>query len=70
MLILNVMLNELKIVAEVIILHTLKKIKTMFLALLPVKFFVLMINLISHMFFTEDKMRFIDLLQNMFVAGE
>ena len=74
MLILNVMLKELRVVTEVIILHTLKKIKTIFLGLLSIKFFVLMINLIKQMFFTEEKMRFIDLLkqflQSMFIAEE
>ena len=35
----------------------------MFLAVLPIKLFVLMITLVSQMFFTEEKMWFIDLLK-------
>ena len=74
MLILKVMLKELRVVTEVIILNTLKKIKTIFFGVLSIKFFVLMINLIKQMLFTEEKMRFIDLLkqflQSMFIGGE
>ena len=55
MLILNVMLKELIVVTEVIMLDTLKKIKTIFFGLLSIKFFVLMINLIKQMLFTEEK---------------
>ena len=55
MLILNVMLKELRVVTEVIMLDTLKKIKTIFFGLLSIKFFVLMINLIKQMLFTEEK---------------
>ena len=54
-----------------IILHTLKKIKNMFHAVLPIKLFVLMI---SQMFFIEEKMWFIDLLKqflkSMIIAVE
>ena len=46
-----------------IILHTLKKIKNMFHAVLHIKLFVLMITLVSQMFFIEEKMWFIDLLK-------
>ena len=34
-----------------------------FLAVLPTMLFVMMINLVNQMFFTEEKMRFIDLLK-------
>ena len=70
----TVKLTELRVVTEVIILNTLKKIKTIFFGVLSIKFFVLMINLIKQMLFTEEKMRFIDLLkqflQSMFIGGE
>ena len=57
-----------------IILHTLKKIKNMFHAVLPIKLFVLMITLVSQMFFIEEKMWLIDLLKqflkSMIIAVE
>ena len=57
-----------------IILHTLKKIKNMFHAVLPIKLFVLMITLVSQRFFIEEKMWFIDLLKqflkSMIIAVE
>ena len=70
----TVKLTELRVVTQVIILNILKKIKTIFFGVLSIKFFVLMINLIKQMLFTEEKMRFIDLLkqflQSMFIGGE
>ena len=51
-----------------------KKIKNIFLAVLPIKLFVLMINLVKQVFSTEEKMRFIHLLKQflkgMIIAGE
>ena len=55
MLILNAMYKELGAVIVVIILHTLKDIKRMFLVVLLTKLFVLIINLASQLFFTEAK---------------
>ena len=40
-----------------------KKYKTIFLAVLLIKLFALIINLASKLFFTEEKMQFIDLLK-------
>ena len=52
---------------EVIILHTLKKkkkkIKIIFLAVLLIKVLVLMINLVNHLFFTEEEMQPINSLK-------
>ena len=42
-------------VREAIELHTLKKIKSIFLAVLLIKSFVLMINLVNQLFFIEVK---------------
>ena len=42
-------------VREAIKLHTLKKIKSIFLAVLLIKSFVLMINLVNQLFFIEVK---------------
>ena len=51
-----------------------KKIKNIFLAVLPIKLFVLMINLVKQVFSTEEKMRLIHLLKQflkgMIIAGE
>ena len=59
---------------EMIILHTLKKIKNIFLSVLPIKLFELMINLANQLFFIEEKMHLIDLLKrflkSMVIAGE
>ena len=75
MLILNVMLRNLRAVIEVIevtILHTLKKIKNILLAVLPIKLFVLFSKLI--VLYTGKKMQFIDSLKQflkiMIIAGE
>ena len=46
-----------------IILHIMKKIKIIFLAVLLTKLFVLMINLASQLSFTEEKMQSINLLK-------
>ena len=75
MLILNVMLRNLRAVIEVIevtILHTLKKIKNILLAVLPIKLFVLFSKLI--VLYRGKKMQFIDslkqFLKSMITAGE
>ena len=75
MLILNVMLRNLRAVIEVIevtILHTLKKIKNILLAVLPIKLFVLFSKLI--VLYRGKKMQFIDslkqFLKSMIIAGE
>ena len=70
MLILNVILKELRVVTEVIMIDTLKKIKTIFFGLLSINFFVLMINLIKQMLFTEEKnavYRFIEAILTEYV---
>ena len=63
--------KELGVVLEVITLYALKKIKIIFAVLLT-KFFVLMINLANQLFFTEEKMHFIDFskqfLKSMIIA--
>ena len=55
MMILNEILKELGVVIEIVIPHTLKNIKHIFLAVLLKKLFVLMINLVNQLFFTEEK---------------
>ena len=57
------LIKELKVMIEIKILHTLKNIKNTFLAVLLIKLFMLMINLVDHLFFTEEKMQSIDLLK-------
>ena len=52
----------LKIVIKIMLL-ALKKIKYTFLAVSLIKLCVLMINLASQLFFTEDKIQFIDSLK-------
>ena len=49
-------------VIVVIILHTLKKIKNIFVAVLLTKFFGLMINLTNQLFFIEVKMQLRNLM--------
>ena len=44
-------------------LHILTNIKHLFLAALLIKVFVLMINLASQLFFTEEKMQSMNLLK-------
>ena len=75
MLILNVMVRNLRAVIEVIevtIFHTLKKIKNILLAVLPIKLFVLFSKLI--VLYRGKKMQFIDslkqFLKSMIIAGE
>ena len=63
MLILNVIWKELEVVIKITILHTLKNIKHVFLAVLLTKLFVLMIDSASQLFFTKEKMRFIESLK-------
>ena len=46
-----------------IILHTSKNIRYTFLAVLPTKLFVLMINFVNQLFFTGKKMQPIDVLK-------
>ena len=48
---------------EIIILHTLKNIKKAFHRVLLTKLFVLVINLVNQLFFTDEKMQLIDLLK-------
>ena len=48
---------------EKIIFHTLKNIKHIFLAVLPTKLFVMMINLAIQLFFIEEKVQLTDLLK-------
>ena len=55
MLIFNVLWRELGVVIEKIILHTLKNIKNIFLAVLLIKSYVLIINLGSYLLFVEEK---------------
>ena len=43
-------------------LNTVKNVKIMFLAVYLIKSFVLMINLASQLFFTGEKMQFLNLL--------
>ena len=47
-------MKELVVVIE-IILHTLKNIKNTCLAVLPIKLFVLLMNLVNQLFFTVEK---------------
>ena len=54
MLLLNLFWKELKVMIEIIILHTLENIKSKFLAVLPIKSFVLMLNLVIQLFFTGE----------------
>ena len=46
----------------ILIVHTQKNIKTIFLAVLLIKLFVLIINSVNELFCTEEKMLFINLL--------
>ena len=55
MLLFNLFWKELKVMIEIIILHTLENIKSKFLAVLPIKSFVLMLNLVIQLFFTGEK---------------
>ena len=48
---------------EIKTFHILKNIKIMFLAVLLTKLFVLMIDLASQLFFTEEKMHSMNLLK-------
>ena len=63
MLILNVMRKELRALIGALILHTLKNIKQISFAVLLIKLFVLIINSGSQLFFSEEKIRFIDSLK-------
>ena len=49
---------------KTIILNILKNIRNTFLAVLPIKLFVSMINLASHLFFIEEKMQSINVLKH------
>ena len=59
-------LKGLEVMIKIIVLHILKKVKIIFLAVLLIKLCVLMIDLTSHSFFTEEKVEFIDLLKKFF----
>ena len=65
MLILNVFSKESKLVIKIMV-HTLKNIKITFLAVLLIKFFLLIINLAKELFFAEEKMLLADLLKQFF----
>ena len=49
---------------KTIILHVLKNIGNTFLAVLPIKLLVSMINLASHLFFIEEKIQSINVLKH------
>ena len=51
------------LIKKVMILYTPKNIRSMYVAVLLIKLFVLMINLASQLFFTGEKMCFIKLLK-------
>ena len=53
---------------EIIILHTPKSIKNIFLTDLLIKLFLLMINLANQLFFTEEKMQSINLLKKVLMS--
>ena len=65
MLIFNVLLKELKAVIGVIMLHTLKNIRNTFLNVLLIKLFVLIINLVNQLFFTDEEMQFIKAINSL-----
>ena len=54
MLILNLLKSELKAMIKRIVLHVLKNINDIFLAALIIELFVLMIDLASQLFFTDE----------------
>ena len=56
-------LKKFRLIKNVMILHTPKNIRNIFVAVLLMKLFVLMINLASQLFFTGEKMCFIKLLK-------
>ena len=56
MLILNLLKSELKAMIKRIVLHVLKNINDIFLAALIIELFVLMIDLASQLFFTDEIM--------------
>ena len=58
-------LKGLDVMIKIIVLHILKKVKIIFLAVLLIKLCV-MTDLTSHLFFTEEKVQFIDLLKKFF----
>ena len=62
------MLKELRIVTEVKIIHTLKNINNTFLPVLLTKSFVVMINLVSQSFFTEEEIQLINLLKRFLMS--
>ena len=62
------MLKELRIVTEVKIIHTLKNINNTFLPVLLRKSFVVMINLVSQSFFTEEEIQLINLLKRFLMS--
>ena len=49
---------------KTIILNILKNIRNTFLAVLPIKLFVSMTNLASHLFFIEEKIQSINVLKH------
>ena len=46
-------------------LYTLKNIRNTFLTVLPIKLFVLMINLVKQLFFTDEEMQFIKAINSL-----
>ena len=59
------LLKRVRAIDKIIMLHRLKNIKIIFFAVLLTKLFVLMINLASQLFFTEEKMQSINLLKQL-----
>ena len=57
MLILNLLKSEVKAMIKRIVLHVLKNINDIFLAALIIELFVLMIDLASQLFFTDEIMQ-------------
>ena len=56
-------LKELKAMLEIKKLHILKNIKIIFLAVLLTKLYILMMNLASQLFFTDEKMKSMNVLK-------
>ena len=65
MLIFNLFQKGLKVMIETKILHIMKIINVIFLAVLLTKLYALMIDLGNQFFFTEEKMQSINLLKQL-----
>ena len=70
MLILNVFLKKLKVIllSQIQIVHTQENIKITFLAVLLLELFVLTINVVKKLFFTEERMLLTNLLNQFLVS--